>query len=603
MSEESVKLYVYDLSRGMAKSMSMGLTGKQIDGIWHTSVVVYGQEFFYGQGISVEQPGQTIHGQPLDVIDIGTTFLPLEVFVEYIDNQRSLYTAEKYHLLDFNCNTFSNDVCQFLTGESIPNHITELPAEFMNTPLGQSLMPMIEGMFGQSRLNNGQSSSASAANQQATSEAASILQGVASSAMSAAPASVSQQAVQTVTSLQTLDSLLNTYPAVAVFFTSATCPPCRVIKPDFERLIHEKNEGVASLRILGVIVDTSMAYDVGAKFQVRATPTFMFFHKGVKMTEFRGANFAELKSSIDLLLFTAHPPHPHRKLHLKEICKGDTNPILYKARNKADLVVDKLESYLKEDGIRLDDAQSATLAKFKEPHPENAIDSIRWQGLADVIYAKLPKDHHFPFLDLFSSFLLTEDAGTFYTANSNTLAKWLDLKQGVAKATWMMTLRLACNIFTHAVLTHSSFTSHLPSSHRPGLTQLLVNSLLAEDPKVRQAAASLAFNCSTVVLAARLKSEQDGSSAAEQGDDDWHVEMASAVVDALAKETDVHTAHRLLACLGNLVFLAPTDSTVTSLLQALDTVSLLEGKRSLWAENGAILGLSRDLIQMLEQEN
>lgn len=29
-----VKLYVYDLSRGMAKSMSLALTGKQIDGIW-----------------------------------------------------------------------------------------------------------------------------------------------------------------------------------------------------------------------------------------------------------------------------------------------------------------------------------------------------------------------------------------------------------------------------------------------------------------------------------------------------------------------------------------------------------------------------------------
>lgn len=29
-----VKLYVYDLSRGLAKQMSMSLTGKQIDGIW-----------------------------------------------------------------------------------------------------------------------------------------------------------------------------------------------------------------------------------------------------------------------------------------------------------------------------------------------------------------------------------------------------------------------------------------------------------------------------------------------------------------------------------------------------------------------------------------
>jgi hypothetical protein len=52
----SVQLYVYDLSRGMAKAMSMQLTGKQMDGIWHTSVVVYGNEYYFGQGIMVAQP-------------------------------------------------------------------------------------------------------------------------------------------------------------------------------------------------------------------------------------------------------------------------------------------------------------------------------------------------------------------------------------------------------------------------------------------------------------------------------------------------------------------------------------------------------------------
>jgi desumoylating isopeptidase 1 len=29
-----VKLYVYDLSDGLAKQLSLQLTGKQIDGIW-----------------------------------------------------------------------------------------------------------------------------------------------------------------------------------------------------------------------------------------------------------------------------------------------------------------------------------------------------------------------------------------------------------------------------------------------------------------------------------------------------------------------------------------------------------------------------------------
>lgn len=35
-----VKLYVYELSNGMARAMSQSLLGTQIDGIWHTSIVV-----------------------------------------------------------------------------------------------------------------------------------------------------------------------------------------------------------------------------------------------------------------------------------------------------------------------------------------------------------------------------------------------------------------------------------------------------------------------------------------------------------------------------------------------------------------------------------
>jgi hypothetical protein len=72
-----VKLYVYDLSRGMARAMSMQFLGRQIDGIWysptfesscehhltrslrHTSVVVFNKEVFYGQGIFITAPGQS----------------------------------------------------------------------------------------------------------------------------------------------------------------------------------------------------------------------------------------------------------------------------------------------------------------------------------------------------------------------------------------------------------------------------------------------------------------------------------------------------------------------------------------------------------------
>lgn len=78
---ERVLLYIYDLSRGMARSLSQHLIGRQIDGIWHTSVVCFGYEIYYGQGIFVtDRVGKTQYGQPMEIKDMGITEIPQEVF-------------------------------------------------------------------------------------------------------------------------------------------------------------------------------------------------------------------------------------------------------------------------------------------------------------------------------------------------------------------------------------------------------------------------------------------------------------------------------------------------------------------------------------------
>ena len=58
-----VKLNVYDMSQGMARQMSMQMVGKQIDGIWHTGIVIYNKEFYFGGGISYDAPGTTPFGK------------------------------------------------------------------------------------------------------------------------------------------------------------------------------------------------------------------------------------------------------------------------------------------------------------------------------------------------------------------------------------------------------------------------------------------------------------------------------------------------------------------------------------------------------------
>uniref|UniRef100_A0A669Q8L7 palmitoyl-protein hydrolase n=1 Tax=Phasianus colchicus TaxID=9054 RepID=A0A669Q8L7_PHACC len=138
-----VKLYVYDLSKGMARRLSPLMLGKRRTG--HTSIIVHKDEFYYGAGgISSCAPGGTLLGPPDSVIDLGNTEVTEEIFLEYLSSLgESMFRSESYHFFERNCNTFSNEVAQFLTGRKIPSYITDLPSEVLATPFGQALRPFL----------------------------------------------------------------------------------------------------------------------------------------------------------------------------------------------------------------------------------------------------------------------------------------------------------------------------------------------------------------------------------------------------------------------------------------------------------------------------
>ncbi|KAI3645757.1 hypothetical protein MP228_008685 [Amoeboaphelidium protococcarum] len=149
-----VQLFVYDLSMGLARQMSMAYMGTQVDAIYHTSVVVFNTEWWFGGGISNSRPYSSPHGRPIEVVDMGETHIDADTFTDYLNELRNVWTADKYHLLNNNCNNFTDTVCQFLVGKGIPSRITSLPSTFMNSPLGRQLTPMINQMFGQGYRQN-----------------------------------------------------------------------------------------------------------------------------------------------------------------------------------------------------------------------------------------------------------------------------------------------------------------------------------------------------------------------------------------------------------------------------------------------------------------
>jgi hypothetical protein len=46
----SVYVYIYDITKGLARQLSLPLIGKHLDGVWHTGIVAFGREWFFGGG-------------------------------------------------------------------------------------------------------------------------------------------------------------------------------------------------------------------------------------------------------------------------------------------------------------------------------------------------------------------------------------------------------------------------------------------------------------------------------------------------------------------------------------------------------------------------
>ncbi|CAF1064755.1 unnamed protein product [Rotaria sp. Silwood1] len=147
----NVKLYIYDISYGLAGAYGSVLLGKKIDGVWHTGVGVHGREYLYGSsGISYTPP-EEIFRQGLapkpKVLDLGQTKKTLaEIQSWIVEKSCSNFRGHQYDLLDWNCNNFSDEFTKYLlnsTSSLIPEEILELPRFVKTTPLGRMLLSFL----------------------------------------------------------------------------------------------------------------------------------------------------------------------------------------------------------------------------------------------------------------------------------------------------------------------------------------------------------------------------------------------------------------------------------------------------------------------------
>jgi desumoylating isopeptidase 1 len=298
-----VQLYVYDLTQGLARQLSQQFLGTHIDAVYHTSIVLDGIEYFFGQGIQSCAAGSTHHGRPMEVVPMGRTELPIELVVEYIDSLRSVYTPESYDLFLHNCNNFSNDFAMFLVGKNIPDHITSLPQTVLNTPFGQMLKPHLDRAMRP------------------------ITQApVAPQPAQTAPPDKPIGAVRNIHSLSELEQALAaaSTSCAAIFFTSSTCAPCKILYPTYDALAAEAGPAATLIK-----VDINAAPAIASAYKVRATPTIMTFLHGQKDEEWAGADVTRLRTTVERLVRMAHPPHPHTKLQTAALVDAARGPVRY----------------------------------------------------------------------------------------------------------------------------------------------------------------------------------------------------------------------------------------------------------------------------------
>mmetsp|Transcript_157840 Transcript_157840/g.294411 ORF Transcript_157840/g.294411 Transcript_157840/m.294411 type:complete len:365 (-) Transcript_157840:20-1114(-) len=153
---QDVKLYLYDLTGGVAKALAPTLSSwmptedsKYSEGLWHSAVVVFGQEYFFNGQCVHFQPGETGWGKPTKVLTIGHTSRQQKDLHQFVvDELKPIFTKDSYDVLELNCNHFSNRICEFLCGRHIPDDVLNQAQRLANLSAIHMLRPLLNAVLG-----------------------------------------------------------------------------------------------------------------------------------------------------------------------------------------------------------------------------------------------------------------------------------------------------------------------------------------------------------------------------------------------------------------------------------------------------------------------
>jgi len=144
-----IQLYKYDLTNGVAASIAPMLFGADFNGLWHTSIVVYGREYWFGGNVFEAEPGTTPFGLPNHVLEMGNTMRTKADLWNFI--QRELvddFMPGTYDVLTHNGNHFTNEISRFLLNHTVPLDFMRQPEMMNQSPVAELVRPALNRALG-----------------------------------------------------------------------------------------------------------------------------------------------------------------------------------------------------------------------------------------------------------------------------------------------------------------------------------------------------------------------------------------------------------------------------------------------------------------------
>lgn len=445
-----------------------------------------------------------------------------------------------------------------------------MPQAVLDSPFGKMLQPQLEQMVQAKKAQQGG------------------LLGIQSNA-SAKPASPS---VHNIGSLSELNTLLEAAKnsAAVVFFTSATCPPCKVLYPLYDQLAAEWGDKVTLIK-----ADTSRAPDAAQRHSVRATPTFVTFFHGEQQERWSGADGARLRGTVAILAQMAHPQHPHRSLRLPHFSGAAPAPTLYAKVPPLEKLLSRLGDAAAADpavqGVRRFVEARAAQGPVDAPLP----DMPAFGRFLREAVATLPRDVLFAAVDLFRCALVDARFSGYFAEEPGheTVLAVLGAVMGGDECPYalrLVALHMACNLFSSPLYPEQILGPQPEGAVlRDALTRLVTSSFLDEShSNVRVTAASLLLNLATAASSPAHSSSKPNPPLELPEPD--KVELAASVVEAVGQETGSREALRgMLLALGRLFYCAPLDGELADLLRVLDARDTVLASRARFPDEDPLI--------------